>query len=151
MTGWRLGYTGCPDKESADAIKRIQDQSTTGTTTFAQYGGITALEESQECVQNMRAAFDERRRYIVKALNDMPGVTCLDPQGAFYVFPNVAAWKIPTFELAMKLLDEAHVAIVPGAAFGAEGYIRISFATSLDDLKEAVKRLRHWAANNVNG
>jgi aspartate aminotransferase len=151
MTGWRLGYTGCPDKECADAIKRIQDQSTTGTTTFAQYGGLAALEESQECVQNMLAAFDERRQYIVEALNEIPGVSCLDPQGAFYVFPNISAWNIPTFDLAMKLLDEANIAIVPGAAFGAEGYIRISFATSLDDLKESVIRLREWAASNVDG
>ena len=127
----------------------LQDQSTSGTTTFAQFGAIAALKGSQECVAHMRTAFDERRAFIVAELNKIPGVTCLDPQGAFYVFPDVSAWKIPTLELSLRLLDEAHIALVPGSAFGAEGFVRMSFATSLDDLREAVKRLKDWHAKNV--
>ncbi len=150
MTGWRLGYAGCPDHETADAIKRLQDQSTTGTTTFAQFGGIAALQQSQECVAKMKKAFDERRKFIVGALQAIPGVSCLDPQGAFYVFPNISAWGISSQELAVRLLDEIHIAVVPGSAFGAEGYIRISFATSMEELEEAVTRLKTWVAENVS-
>ena len=150
MTGWRLGYAGCPDRETADAIKRLQDQSTTGTTTFAQFGGIAALQQSQECVAKMKKAFDERRKFIVGALQAIPGVSCLDPQGAFYVFPNISAWGISSQELAVRLLDEIHIAVVPGSAFGAEGYIRISFATSMEELEEAVTRLKTWVAENVS-
>ena len=144
MTGWRLGYTGCPNKETAKAIKKLQAQSTTGTTSFTQAGGAAALNESQDCVKEMLKAFDERREYIVKALNEIEGVKCLNPQGAFYVFPDISAWGIPSLELAKRLLEEAMLAVIPGSAFGADGNIRISFAISLDDLKEAVKRLKEW-------
>ncbi len=146
MTGWRLGYTGCPNKETAKAIKKLQAQSTTGTTSFTQAGGAAALNESQDCVKEMLKAFDERREYIVNALNEIEGVKCLNPQGAFYVFPDISAWGIPSLELAKRLLEEAMLAVIPGAAFGADGNIRISFAISLEDLKEAVKRLKEWRA-----
>lgn len=149
MTGWRLGYVACPDRASADAMQCLQDQSTTGTTTFAQYGALAALQGGLDCVAQMRAAFDERRAWLVNALNNVPGVSCLDPQGAFYVFPNISAWGIPSTELCLRLLDEAHIAPVPGAAFGADAHIRISFATSMQQLQEAVARLNVWAANNV--
>jgi len=150
MTGWRLGYVACPDTASAKGIKCIQDQSTTGTTSFAQYGALAALQGGMACVEEMRVAFDERRRFLVNALNAIPGVECLMPQGAFYVFPSVKAWGIPSMELAMRLLDEAYLAPVPGAAFGAEGHIRISFATSHDHLEEAVTRLQAWHAEHVS-
>ena len=146
MTGWRLGYTGCPNKETAKAIKKLQAQSTTGTTSFTQAGGAAALNESQDCVKEMLKAFDERREYIVKALNEIDGIKCLNPQGAFYVFPDISAWGIPSLELAKRLLEEAMLAVIPGSAFGADGNIRISFAISLEDLKEAVKRLKEWRA-----
>ncbi len=146
MTGWRLGYAGCPNKETAKAIKKLQAQSTTGTTSFTQAGGAAALNESQDCVKEMLKAFEERREYIVNALNEIEGVKCLNPQGAFYVFPDISAWGIPSLELAKRLLEEAMLAVIPGAAFGADGNIRISFAISLDDLKEAVKRLKEWRA-----
>ena len=144
MTGWRLGYTACPDEQSAKAMASLQDQSTSGTTSFAQYGALAALTGSQDCVTKMRAAFDERRAFVVAALNKVPGVTCLDPQGAFYVFPDISAWKIPSLELSLTLLDDANIALVPGSAFGAEGYVRMSFATSLDNLREAIVRLTDW-------
>lgn len=149
MPGWRLGYVACPDRATAEAIQCLQDQSTSGTTTFAQYGALAALEGGLACVERMRAAFDERRAWLVAALNAIPGITCLDPLGAFYVFPNIRAWGIPSAELCMRLLDEAHIAPVPGTAFGAEGYVRISFATGLAQLQEAVARLRQWANRHV--
>ncbi|MCX7846702.1 MAG: pyridoxal phosphate-dependent aminotransferase [bacterium] len=149
MTGWRLGYVACPDRASAEAIQCLQEQSTTGTTSFAQYGALAALQGSVECVARMRAAFDERRAWLVEALRKIPGVSCLDPQGAFYVFPNISAWGIPSTRLCLRLLEEAHIAPVPGASFGADGHIRISFATSLEQLKEAVKRLRAWVGQHI--
>ena len=149
MTGWRLGYTGCPNKEIAAAMKKVQAHSTTGTTSFTQDGGVAALTESKACVEEMLKAFDERRDYIVNALNGIPGIKCLNPQGAFYVFPNISAWGIPSLELATRLLEEINIAVIPGVAFGADENIRISFATSLEDLKEAVIRLTKWVAENI--
>jgi aspartate aminotransferase len=149
MTGWRLGYAGCPDKASASALQNLQDQSTTGTTSFAQYGAIAALTGDQSCVKTMHAAFDERRAYLVAALNKITGVRCLNPDGAFYVFPNIAALGLGSDELAMRLLNEAHIAVIPGNAFGADEHIRISFATSLEALHEAVARLSRWVADHV--
>ena len=150
MTGWRLGYTGCPNKETAGAMKKIQAHSTTGVTSFVQDGGVAALVESKACVEEMLKAFNERRNYIVNALNEITGVKCLNPQGAFYVFPNISAWGIPSMELATRLLEEVNIAVIPGVAFGADENIRISFALSLEDLKEAVSRLKKWVAENVN-
>lgn len=150
MTGWRMGYTGCPDKDPADAMKRVQDHSTTGVTSFAQDGAIAALTGGMECVETMLKAFTERRAYVIEELNKIPGVSCCTPDGAFYAFPNVSAWNIPTMQLAMRLLEEAHIAVVPGKAFGREGYLRLSYAASLENLKEALHRLRAWAEQNVH-
>lgn len=150
MTGWRLGYTACPNKEFASAMGRLQDHSTSGPVSFTQDGAVAALNASQDCVEMMRTAFEERAKYFVDALNRIPGVHCLFPQGAFYVFPNFAAWKIPSFELAKRLLDEAHVAAIPGGAFGADDHLRMSFATSMDNLKQAAGRIGDWAERNVN-
>jgi aspartate aminotransferase len=150
MTGWRLGYTGCPDNDSADAMKRVQDHSTTGVTSFAQDGAVAALTGSMDCVETMRKAFAERRRFIIRELNTIPGVSCCNPDGAFYAFPNVSAWGFPSMQLALRLLEEAHIALVPGIAFGTEGFLRISYAASPDDLKEALCRLRTWVKQNVD-
>ena len=144
MTGWRLGYVACPTIEAADAIKRLQDQSTSGMTTFAQYGGLVALRDDQACVKRMLESFDERRKFIVAALNELPGVHCPNPRGTFYVFPNIEGWGLPSHEAAMRLLEDAYVATVPGSAFGGEGHLRISFATSMDVIEEAVKRISEW-------
>ncbi|MBO7434377.1 pyridoxal phosphate-dependent aminotransferase [bacterium] len=144
MTGWRLGYVACPSLEASDAIKRLQDQSTSGMTTFAQYGGVVALRDDQDCVRRMLESFDERRKYIVSALNELPGVECPNPRGTFYVFPNISGWGLSSQEAAMRLLEDAYVATVPGSAFGGEGHLRLSFATSMDVIEEAVKRIAEW-------
>jgi len=146
MTGWRLGYVACPDTASADALQRLQDQSTTGVTSFIQPGAVAALTGPQDCVATMCAAFDERRAYLVQALNGIEGMHCLNPDGAFYLFPNIAAFRLSSDQLALRLLNEAHVAVVPGGSFGADDHIRISFAASLEHLREAVTRLTTWVA-----
>ena len=149
MPGWRLGYTGCPNETIAAAMNKLQEQSTTGTNSFAQFGGIAALLGDQSIVKEMRDEFDSRRKFIVDAFNKMPGVTCLDPQGAFYIFPNIKKWKMSSLDVAMSWLEDIYVAAVPGSAFGLEGYIRCSFATSMINIQEAANRINTWIKNNV--
>ncbi len=149
MTGWRIGYAAGP-QEIVKAMTKIQSQSTSNPASMAQWGAVEALRGPQDFIQVMVEEFDKRRRFLVSALNDIEGVKCGVPTGAFYVFPNVSAlfgrsYKGRTIEdssaLALYLLEEARVALVPGSAFGAEGYIRISYATSLENIRKAVERL----------
>ncbi|MBV9852690.1 MAG: pyridoxal phosphate-dependent aminotransferase [Armatimonadetes bacterium] len=154
MTGWRLGYAAA-DKDIVAAMSKIQDQSTSNPTSFAQAGGVEALNGPQETVETMRQAFEERRDYIVSALNDIPGVKCLSPGGAFYVFPNVSAvygknWTPPgdsprtiggSDDFAEYLLTAAGVAVVPGSGFGADANVRLSYATSLANIQKGVARI----------
>ncbi|BDI31753.1 aminotransferase [Capsulimonas corticalis] len=154
MTGWRLGYTAA-DPEIIAAMSRIQDQSTSNPVSFAQAGAVEALNASQDSVETMRVAFEERRNYIVAALNDIPGFQCLNPGGAFYVFPNVSAlygksWKTESGDLkqinssddfAEYLLTAKGVAVVPGSGFGADGNVRLSYATSMKNIEKGVARI----------
>jgi aspartate aminotransferase len=145
MTGWRIGYAGGP-KAIIAAMKKIQSQSTSNPSSIAQAASVAALNGSQDCVREMCRAFRERHDYIVAALNRIPGLQCIESAGTFYAFPNAAeAIKrrglADDLALSELLLNEAEVAVVPGSAFGAPGYIRLSFACSLDTLKEAVRRM----------
>ncbi len=145
MTGWRLGYTAGA-KEVIAAMGKIQGQSTSNPTSFAQKGAVAALNGSQKPVERMLVQFNKRRDYAVKTLNAMPDVTCNNPQGAFYVLPNFGAYvdgkKIKSdVELCSFLLDQVQVAAVPGTAFGAPGFIRLSYATSMGNVKEGLKRI----------
>ena len=149
MTGWRIGYAAGP-KPVIAAMSKIQGQSTSNPTSFAQKGALTALTGPQGLLKKMVAEFKKRRDYAVKTLNRMPGVTCYNPQGAFYVLPNFNAylgrsWKGKPIkddaELCNFLLEEVKVAAVPGSAFGAPGYIRLSYCTSMDNIKEGLKRI----------
>jgi aspartate aminotransferase len=146
MTGWRIGYAGGP-AELIRAMKKIQSQSTSNPTSISQVAAQAALEGDQSCIQPMLKAFRVRHDYVVDALNRIPGVTCLPADGTFYCFPHVQPvierldGISNDVELTEYLLDRAGVALVPGTAFGAPGYIRLSFATGLDTLKEALKRL----------
>jgi aspartate aminotransferase len=146
MTGWRIGYAGGP-AELIKAMKKVQSQSTSNPASISQVAAQTALEGDQSCIQPMIKAFRERHDFVVEALNRIPGVVCLPSDGTFYCFPHVQAVidRLETvsndIELAEYLLDEAGVALVPGSAFGAPGYVRISFATSMDILKDAITRL----------
>ena len=146
MTGWRIGYAGGP-AELIKAMKKVQSQSTSNPASISQVAAQAALEGDQSCIQPMIKAFRERHDFVFEALNQIPGVVCLPSDGTFYCFPQVQAVidRLETvsndIELAEYLLDKAGVALVPGSAFGAPGYVRISFATSMDILKDALARL----------
>lgn len=146
MTGWRIGYAAGPAK-LIGSMKKIQSQSTSNPNSIAQKAAEAALTGGYECIQPMNVAFKERHDYIVAALNDLPGVTCIPADGAFYAYPNVKgamekAGIDNDVDFAEKLLNEAGVALVPGSAFGTPGYMRLSFATSMDVLKDAISRLQ---------
>jgi aspartate aminotransferase len=149
MTGWRIGYAAGP-AALIGAMEKLQSQATSNPTSFAQKAAAVALTGPQGCVDEMVAAFAQRRDYLVKGLNALPGVRCPLPQGAFYAFPNVSGLygrrygdtEIRTsFDLARFFLDEARVAVVPGAPFGSDDHVRFSYATSLEILAEGLSRL----------
>ena len=150
MTGWRIGYIGAPEY-IAKACTKLQGQVTSGANCIAQRAVITALEADKSAIQYMIDKFKSRRQLILDLLNNIKGFTCNEPQGAFYVFPNVSAYFGQTIkgktisnatDFSMLLLEEAHVATVTGEAFGNPNCIRISYAASENDIKEALKRIR---------
>jgi aspartate/methionine/tyrosine aminotransferase len=147
MTGWRLGYGVWPASLIAHA-ERLQINSTSCPSAPVQVAGIEALRGPQEAVDMMITAFDERRKVIVQGLNEIPGITCVMPKGAFYAFPNITGTGLPSKKLEEKLLNEAGVAILSGTAFGAmgEGYLRFSYAASQDEIREALKRMKSCLA-----
>ena len=145
MTGWRLGYCGGP-KELIAAMAIIQGQSTTNACSISQKAAVAALNEDQSCVTQMNAAFKERRDFVVRGLNSLPGVSCLPGSGTFYAFADVsraisALGLREDGEFAEMLLNEAGVAVVPGSGFGAPGHVRISFASSMPVLEKALDRI----------
>ena len=144
MTGWRLGYAVGP----APLIKvmtKIHQSCIMSAPTTSQYAAITALRQCDDQIEMMRDEYNRRRRYVVKALNEM-GMTCFEPRGAFYVFPSIQISGLTSSEFCEQLLREKEVAIIPGSAFGAsgEGYARISYAYSVDHLQTAMKRIREF-------
>ena len=145
MTGWRIGYIGGPVK-LVNAMKKIQSQSTSNPASISQYAAEAALNGNQECIQEMLSAFKIRHDYLVKALNELPGVECIESDGTFYAFPSFkgamkAAGCDTDVEFAEKMLIEAEVALVPGSAFGTPGHMRLSYATSMQNLETAISRL----------
>ena len=148
MTGWRIGYAAGP-KPIIDAMAKLQSQSTSGAATFTQWALVEALHGDQSCVRQMRAEFEQRARHMHRRLAEMPGVTCLVPTGAFYCFPNVSGTYARrgvrgSVEFATRLLEEAKVGVVPGEAFGADAHVRLSFATSLEQIDKALDRMAAW-------
>jgi aspartate aminotransferase len=151
MTGWRIGYAAGPE-EIIKGMSKIQGHSTSNPNSIAQKASVEALNGKQDTIEEMRKAFDERRKYMVKRLNNIEGISCLSPAGAFYAFPNVSkilergieynCKKIKnSFDLSNFILKEAEVALIPGSAFEAEGYLRLSYATSMEDIKEGLNRI----------
>ncbi|MCT7948405.1 pyridoxal phosphate-dependent aminotransferase [Ancylothrix sp. C2] len=140
MTGWRLGYLAGP-VEIIKAANSLQGHSTSNVCTFAQYGGIAALENSQECVEKMRLAFAERRKVMYEMLNAIPGLYCPKPEGAFYLFPNISKTGLNSMEFCNALLETQQVATIPGGAFGADDCIRLSYATDLATIETGMSRL----------
>ena len=143
MTGWRLGYLAAP-APIARAIDSMQSHMTSNACSFAQYGGLAALTGDQQCVVDMREEFDIRRQYMFERLTQIPGVTAVRPQGAFYVLANIGALGIKSQNFADRLLSKANVAIVPGIAFGDDRTVRLSYATSLDIIKSGVDRIEEF-------
>ena len=147
MTGWRIGYAGGP-APLIKAMTKIQSQSTSNATSISQVAATAALTGDQSCIATMVEAFKTRHDYVINALNDIPGVACLASHGAFYAFPsfeqaiNVRDDITDDVAMAEFLLSEAEVALVPGSAFGAPGYMRLSFATSVELLRESLARIK---------
>ena len=144
MTGWRLGYA-CAPKEITQQMLKIHQYAIMCAPTTSQYAGLEALRSGEKDVDMMRESYNQRRRYVVNELNDM-GLHCFEPFGAFYVFPSIQSTHMTSEEFANRLLASEKLAVVPGTAFGAcgEGFIRISYAYSLAELKEALNRIRHF-------
>ena len=149
MTGWRIGYAAGP-KEIIKAISKIQSQSTSNPSSISQAAAVEALNGTQDFIQERSNAFKERRDFVVNSLNNIKGISCLKPSGAFYVFPSCKKLlgkktKLKTDkDFVEKLLEEALVAVVQGSAFGLNGYFRISYATSMDNLKKALERIKSF-------
>ncbi|MFL2848094.1 MAG: pyridoxal phosphate-dependent aminotransferase [Coraliomargaritaceae bacterium] len=149
MTGWRLGTLVAP-LEIAKAVGSLQSQTSSNATTFAQYGALAALQEwdqSLSAVKGMLKHFDRRRIMLLDGLNAIPGIECNRSEGAFYLFPRIKNLGISSIEFADQLLEEKKVAVVPGEAFGAPGYMRLSYATSDEVITEGLKRLNEFCTN----
>lgn len=148
MTGWRLGYLA-GDKTIIGAMTRIQSHSTSNVCTFAQYGAIAALEGSLDCVEKMRLAFAERREIMYELLNNIPGISCVKPYGAFYMYVNIEKTGLGSVDFCNALLEEKQMAVVPGKAFGTDDHIRLSYATSLKTIETGIKRLQEFVAARI--
>jgi aspartate aminotransferase len=143
MTGWRLGWCAAPEP-IARAIDAIQSHSTSNPTSFAQKGAVAALTGPQDHLKAWLAEFDRRRRFAWEALNRMPGISCVNARGAFYLFPNISGTGLKSTEFCARLLETEKVAAVPGIAFGADDYIRISYATSMANLEKGLERIERF-------
>jgi len=149
MTGWRIGYAAGP-KDIIKAIGKIQSQSTSNPSSISQAAAVEALNGNQGFIKKRSKAFKERRDFVVKSLNSIKGINCLTPNGAFYVFPSCKGLlnkktKLKTdTEFVQKLLEQSNVAVVQGSAFGLDGYFRISYATSMQNLKKAMDRIKSF-------
>jgi aspartate aminotransferase len=152
MTGWRLGFALGPEW-LVSAVVKLQSQSTTHPTSIVQKAGVAALTGPQDCVQEMREEYTRLRNHITAGLRSIPGITCVEPQGAFYIYPNISAFlkeeggrRTTAAELAGRLLREASVAVVPGEAFGTTDHVRISFPNTIANLDKGLERMRKFFA-----
>jgi aspartate aminotransferase len=152
MTGWRIGYAAGP-VELIGAMRKIQSQSTSNPTSISQVAAEAALTQDQACIQTMLVEFKKRHDFVVNELNSIPGIDCLSTDGTFYVFPNVEKMleKLPGINddlaFAEYLIEKAGVALVPGTAFGCPGHIRISIATSMENLEKALAKIKKAATS----
>ena len=155
MTGWRIGFAAGP-KDIINAMTNIQSQSTSNPASISQKAAVEALTGTQNFILEMVSEFDKRRKYMVERLNSIKGVSCIKPVGAFYAFPNVSSYYGKSFkgnsikssmDLSAYLLDEAKVAVVPGAAFGDDRYIRLSYATSMENIQKGLDRIESALSN----
>ena len=140
MTGWRVGYLA-GSAELIKAVAMIQGHSTSNVCTFAQYGAIAALKGSQDCVEEMRQAFAQRRQVMLERIQQIPGLTCTKPEGAFYIFVDISKTGLESLDFCNALLETHHVAVIPGVAFGANHHIRLSYATDMATIEKGLERL----------
>ncbi|MBI3027702.1 pyridoxal phosphate-dependent aminotransferase [Candidatus Woesearchaeota archaeon] len=143
MTGWRIGYAA-GNKEIIKAMGNLQSHSTSNPTSIAQWAAVEALNGPQDSVKEMISAFDERRRFMHKRLNEIDGISCIEPEGAFYAFPDISEIGISSTEFAGRLLNEALVAVVPGIVFGSDNHVRLSYATSIHEIERGLDRIEKW-------
>jgi len=150
MTGWRIGYLASDNREIVSAVDNLQSHSTSNPASMTQWAAIEAMRTPDAVVQAMASEFDQRRRHIMKRLDGIPGLTYVEPEGAFYIFPNFSAFKGKTIrgkkiagslDLAEILLNEARVAVVPGVAFGSDNHFRLSYATSMENIDKGLDRI----------
>ena len=148
MTGWRFGYLASPDVKLVKALTKLQGQVTSNINTMTQYAAIPALNGDADAdIEMMRAAFEERKNIVVKSFNEIKGLSTIDPDGAFYAFVNIKAVTNDSMKFCADLLEQKGVALVPGLAFGTEGYVRFSFATDLATIQEGIKRIKEFVEN----
>ncbi|USR92556.1 pyridoxal phosphate-dependent aminotransferase [Phormidium yuhuli AB48] len=151
MTGWRLGYLAAP-LPLIKATSTLQSHSTSNVCTFAQFGAISALRDpkSRDCIEQMRQAFDKRRQYMYDRLSQLPGTSVVKPKGAFYMYVNISKLGLPSYEFCERLLEEHHVAAIPGIAFGTDDCFRLSYATDLASVEKGLDRLETFV-QGING
>lgn len=147
MTGWRVGYAAGP-VEIMKAIGNLQSHATSNPASVSQRATLAALEGSQDCVEKMRVEFAKRRDIMVAGIEAIENMSCIRPEGAFYLFCDISKLEMGSVEVANRLLDEANVATIPGEPFGADDFIRLSFATGEEKIKKALGRIKEWVENN---
>ncbi len=143
MTGWRLGYTAGP-AHFIKAMNALQSHCASAPNTFAQWGAIAALEQGATSASEMVTAFDARRRRIYALMSAIPGVKCVKPNGAFYIFPDISSFGLDSVAFSKRLLEQEHVAVVPGVAFGADACVRLSYACSMEEIEDGMKRFARF-------
>lgn len=144
MTGWRIGYAASVKEDIMSAIKNLQSHSTSNPASISQAAACRAIKTRDDSVEDMRIEFEKRRDYIFERINNIKGLSCLKPEGAFYVFCKIENEGLSSMDLAERLLEEIKVAVVPGKVFGSDRHIRISFATSMDNLKRGMDKIEAW-------
>ncbi len=143
MTGWRIGYLGAP-ADVACAISNLQDHSTSNPNSIAQKAAVSALSAPEDFTREICREFEKRRDYLASRLKEIRALSFFLPQGAFYMFCNISKTGLDSIDFAKRLLDEEYVSVIPGAAFGMDDHIRISFATSIEELQKGMDRLKGW-------
>lgn len=147
MTGWRIGYAAGP-AEIMKVIANLQSHAASNPSSISQRAAMAALSEGQGCVEEMRAEFEKRRDVMVSRINAMKNISCIKPDGAFYVFCDISKLRKGSVVIATRLLEEARLAVIPGEPFGADSFIRLSFATSMDNVRKGMDRLEEWVKKN---
>ncbi len=149
MTGWRIGYCAA-NQEIIDYVKKFQDHTTSNPSSISQAAALAALKAPNETITAMREEFKKRRDVMASCLDNIPVLSYVRPSGAFYIFCDISKLKLKSAAFAEKILTDVNVALIPGDGFGAEGYVRLSFATSQERIKEGIKRIGEWVAKNIS-